>query len=116
MNLQRTGQLAEQEIIAVERHPDVRRHLRHRLRAQPEQSVREEKRLLNVWQFYLRVLSSADVGQTCHLVAVAELAVRWPAYLHRLRGGWQDLADAVGDDVWWGATIARLGFACSDLF
>ncbi|MEU0886076.1 P-loop NTPase fold protein [Lentzea sp. NPDC005914] len=104
----------EEEIIAIERHPAVREHLRHRLRAQPEQSVREEKRLLNVWQFYLRVFYTLDVEQACHLVAVAEIAVRWPAYLHRLRGGWQNLADAVDDDVRWGAAIARLEFAYSD--
>ena len=103
----------EEVVVAIEQHPEVREHLRRRLRAQPEQSVREEKRLVNVWQFYLRVVES-DVEQACHLVAVAEIAVRWPAYLHRLRGGWQDLADAVGDDVRWGATIARLGFAYSD--
>ncbi|KJK50872.1 hypothetical protein UK23_09495 [Lentzea aerocolonigenes] len=104
----------ERVVIVIEQHPEVREHLRRRLKAQPEQSVREEKRLLNVWQFYLRVLISMNVAQACHLVAVAEIAVRWPAYLHRLRGGWQDLADAVGDDVQWGAVIARLGFAYSD--
>ncbi|MGW4209788.1 P-loop NTPase fold protein [Lentzea sp. NPDC004789] len=102
------------EYIAIERHSTVREHLRRRLGAQPEQSVREEKRLLNVWQFYLRVFETAEVEEACHLVAVAEIAVRWPAYLHRLRGAWQDLADAVDDDVRWGATIARLGFAHSD--
>ncbi|WP_109642885.1 P-loop NTPase fold protein [Lentzea atacamensis] len=104
----------EREIVAIERHPEVREHLRRRLRAQPEQSVREEKRLLNSWQFYLRVLESTDVEEACHLVAVAEIATRWPAYLHRLRGGWQELAGAVDDDVRWGATIAKLGFAYSD--
>ncbi|MFI6100139.1 P-loop NTPase fold protein [Lentzea sp. NPDC051213] len=104
----------EQKIIAIEQHRDVRDHLRRRLRAQPEQTVREEKRLLNVWQFYLRVLSSTDLGQAGHLVAVAEIATRWPAYLHRLRGAWQDLADVVDDDVQWGATIAKLGFSYSD--
>lgn len=104
----------DRAVVVLEQHPRVREHLRHRLRAQPEQSVREEKRLLNVWQLYLRVLYTNDVGQACHLVAVAEIAVRWPAYLHRLRGSWQDLADAVDDDVQWGATIAKLGFAYSD--
>lgn len=104
----------ERVVVVIEQHPEVREHLRRRLKAQPEQSVREEKRLLNVWQFYLRVLISMDVEQACLLVAVAEIAVRWPAYLHRLRGGWQDLADAVDDDVRWGATIAKLGFAYSD--
>ncbi|MET8764346.1 P-loop NTPase fold protein [Lentzea sp. NPDC004782] len=109
-----TEPFVERLVIAIERHGEVRSQLRNRLRAQPEQSVREEKRLLNVWQFYLRMLGSADVEQACHLVAVAEIAVRWPAYLHRLRGAWQDLADTVHDDVRWGATIARLGFAHSD--
>lgn len=104
----------EQIVVAIERHPLVRGHLRRRLMAQTEQSVREEKRLLNVWQFYLRVLTSADVDQACHLVVVAEIAVRWPAYLHRLRGAWLDLADAVDDDVQWGATVARLGYGYGD--
>ncbi|MFJ6671578.1 P-loop NTPase fold protein [Actinosynnema sp. NPDC091369] len=110
----RGAQDVDRIVVAVERHAEVRDHLRRRLKAQPEQSVREEKRLLNVWQFHLRVLGSVDVGQACHLVAVAEIATRWPAYLHRLRGGWADLARAVDDDVRWGATIARLGFAHSD--
>ncbi|MFJ8966872.1 P-loop NTPase fold protein [Lentzea sp. NPDC102401] len=102
------------DVVAIERHPDVREQLRRRLRAQPEQSVREEKRLLNVWQFYLRMLGTVDAQEAGDLVAVAEIATRWPAYLHRTRGGWRELADAVGDDVQWGATIARLGFAYSD--
>lgn len=109
-----TDEKIEQEYIAIEKHPVVREHLRDRLRAQPEQSVREEKRLLNTWQFYLRVLGSAHVEEAGDLVAVAEIATRWPAYLHRLRGGWHNLADAVDDDVQWGATIAKLGFAYSD--
>ncbi|WP_434448847.1 P-loop NTPase fold protein [Lentzea sp. E54] len=106
-------EVPEQLVVAMERHHQVRDHLRRRLMAQPEQSVREEKRLLNVWQFYLRVLGS-DVPQACHLVAVAEIATRWPAYLHRLRGRWQDLADAVHDDIRWGATIAKLGYGHDD--
>jgi hypothetical protein len=105
---------AERVVVALEQHAEVRTHLRRRLTAQPDHSVREQKRLLNVWQFYLRVLRSADVALACHLVVVAEIAVRWPAYLHRLRGSWQDLADAVDDDVRWGATIAKLGFTYSD--
>ncbi len=109
------GLLADDStLVMIEQHPEVREHLRRRLRAQPEQSVREEKRLLNVWQLYLRVLSTNDVVQAGRLVAVAEIATRWPAYLHRLRGAWQDLADAVDDDVQWGAAIAKLGFAYSD--
>ncbi|SES10292.1 WD domain-containing protein, G-beta repeat-containing protein [Lentzea albida] len=104
----------EQEIIAIERHAEVRKVLRHRLRAQPEQSVREEKRLLNVWQFYLRVLGTVDVDEAAHLVVIAEIATRWPAYLHRLRGGWKGLADSARDDVGWGTQIAKLGFGYGD--
>ncbi|WP_191305007.1 KAP family P-loop NTPase fold protein [Lentzea cavernae] len=102
------------DVIAIEKHPEVREHLRHRLRAQPEQSVREEKRMLNVWQFYLRMLGTVDATEAGHLVAVAEIATRWPAYLHRTRGSWRDLAAAADDDVEWGRTIAKLGFAYSD--
>ncbi|MCX2953874.1 P-loop NTPase fold protein [Lentzea sp. NEAU-D7] len=109
-----TAEEIEQVVIAIEQHPEVREHLRRRLRAQPEQSVREEKRLLNVWQFYLRVLYTEEIEQAGHLVAVAEIATRWPAYLHRLRGGWPNLADAVDDDVRWGAAIARLGYGYDD--
>lgn len=105
---------ADREVVALERNPTVRRRLHRTLQVQAEQSVREEKRLLNVWQFYLRVLGVVEVEQACHLVSVAEIAVRWPAYLHRLRGRWDDLATAVDDDVRWGAAIAQLGFGYSD--
>jgi hypothetical protein len=105
---------SDREVVAIERNPTVRHRLRRKLQAQAEQSVREEKRLLNVWQFYLRVLGVVEVEQACHLVSVAEIAVRWPAYLHRLHGRWDDLATAVDDDVRWGAIIAKLGLGYSD--
>ncbi|MFI9813597.1 P-loop NTPase fold protein [Saccharothrix variisporea] len=100
-------------VVAVERHPEVRAYLRRRLAAQPEQSVREQKRLINVWQFYLRVLTPAGdeavpVART--LVVIAELVTRWPAYQHLLRKGLARLAAARDDDVAWGAALAALGF------
>lgn len=102
-------------VIAIERHPDVRAYLHRRLVAQPELSVREEKRLINVWQFYLRVLvSTADIHHACHLVTIAELVTRWPAYQHVLRKGLKELAAAVDDDLAWGTSIARLGFKQAD--
>ncbi|MEJ2853673.1 MULTISPECIES: P-loop NTPase fold protein [unclassified Saccharothrix] len=100
-------------VVAVERHPEVRAYLRRRLAAQPEQSVREQKRLINVWQFYLRVLApvgdeAVPVART--LVVLAELVTRWPAYQHLLRKGLPRLAAARDDDVAWGAALAALGF------
>lgn len=106
--------LVDDIVIRIERHPQVRKCLRDRLAALPEHTVREEKRLINVWQFYLRVLASADVEQACDLVIIAEIVTRWPAYQHLLRGNWRTLADATADDVAWGAAVARIGFRYSD--
>jgi WD40 repeat protein len=47
---------------SLEQHPDVRSWLTARLRAQPGRSVRDAKRLINVWQFYARV--SPDPGRS----------------------------------------------------
>ncbi|WP_186763448.1 P-loop NTPase fold protein [Lentzea tibetensis] len=105
---------AEAVIVAIERDAKVREYLLRRLAAQQEHSVREEKRLINVWQFYLRVLASADVEQACHLVVVAEIVTRWPAYQHLLRRNWQLFADSVSDDVAWGAALAKAGFKRAD--
>ncbi|MDT7784087.1 MAG: hypothetical protein QOF58_2506, partial [Pseudonocardiales bacterium] len=104
----------EDIVIRIERHPVVRERLRERLVAQPEHTVREEKRLLNVWQFYLRVLASADIEQACDLVTIAEIVTRWPAYQHLLRGNWNTLADAASDDLRWGTAIAKIGFKYTD--
>jgi hypothetical protein len=106
--------IVEDIVIRIERHPDVRERLRERLAAQPEHTVREEKRLINVWQFYLRVLASADIEQARDLVIIAEIVTRWPAYQHLLRGNWNTLADAAADDVKWGAAIAKIGFKYAD--
>ncbi|MFS8103816.1 hypothetical protein LFM09_42525 [Lentzea alba] len=106
--------IVEDIVIRIERHPEVRERLRERLAAQPEHTVREEKRLINVWQFYLRVLASADIEQACDLVIIAEIVTRWPAYQHLLRGNWNTLANAAADDVTWGAAIAKIGFKYSD--
>jgi hypothetical protein len=111
-------------VVAIERHPRVREHLRRRLTAQPEHSVREEKRLVTLWQFYLRVLAARDedtlVEQACHLVVLAEIVTRWPAHQQRLHArydgerGLAVLVRAVGDDVAWSRALAKLGLPRAD--
>ncbi|MEO6082153.1 MAG: P-loop NTPase fold protein [Umezawaea sp.] len=104
-------QVIEAVVIAIERHPDVRAYLHRRLTAQPEQSIREEKRLINVWQFYLRALAgTTDVQQACHLVTIAELVTRWPAHQHVLRKYLTTFAEAKDDDLAWGTALAKAEF------
>ncbi|PPK70524.1 P-loop NTPase fold protein [Actinokineospora auranticolor] len=112
------------EAVPLERHPVVRGVLRRRLAAQESGTVREYKRLITVWQFYLRVVTLADgapsVDRACELIAVAELATRWPGYqdaLGKVVGGGRGLgllAAAVDDDLEWDTVVGRLGFGHSD--
>jgi len=112
---------------ALERHPDVRERLRDRLTVQPERSAREAKRMLTIWQFYVRLFQRIEplsgisaVDRARNLVLVAEIISRWPAQQSALRRpiapdtrkspqrGLQLLADAVSDDLAWGRTLSRL--------
>lgn len=72
--------------LALEQDPAVRAELRLRLSAQPDRSARHVKRLITVWQFYVRLCSLARIGddrdpavRACQLVTVAEILTRWPA-------------------------------------
>lgn len=99
----------------LEQHPDVANYIVARLAAQPERSIREAKRMLNVWQLYERVSSQTEplsrpadaVRRARHLVIVAEIVTRWPALqrsLHREISGrrvLESLADAVESDEQW---------------
>ncbi|MEH1169251.1 P-loop NTPase fold protein [Micromonospora sp. CPCC 205539] len=77
----------------VERDEKVRRILLERILAAPEPSGRESKRLVTIWQFYVRRMllqnpdmSLADmVALSQHLVLVAEVVARWPALARQLR-------------------------------
>ena len=112
---------ADRVVVDLERHPLVRERFRRTLAGQPSRSVREEKRLINAWQFYVRVLARSagpapEAQRACLLVTVAEIVTRWPAYQHAVRRvlpdgrtGLRALAEAVGDDVAWGAALAALG-------
>ncbi|WP_367128555.1 P-loop NTPase fold protein [Saccharothrix sp. HUAS TT1] len=112
------------DVAKLERHPRVRQCLRRRLDALPELSAREAKRLLTVWQFYVRVLARAgapvvgadEVRQAGAVVLLAEIVVRWPALLPDLFGfveGEQGLARlcaaARDDDVAWARATAKAG-------
>lgn len=106
----------------LEQHPGISSLIVERLTAQPERSVRESKRLLNVWQLYERVLSSTEplslasaaIGRARHLVLLAEIVTRWPAlqrWLHRHVDGQRGLrllAEAVDDDQQWHQAVERL--------
>ena len=107
----------------MEQHPELRELVVHRLRAQPFRSIREAKRLLNVWQLYARILEAtapltepaAAIARARELLLVAEIVTRWPALqraLHRRFGdrrGLQVLAGAADDDGGWRDALRQLG-------
>jgi hypothetical protein len=100
--------------LAVQ-HPRVRDLIRERITEQPDRSIREATRQLNLWQFYDRVLATTDpladeeaqATRTGHLVVLAEIVSRWPSlqrFLHRDIHGRTYLcrfAAAAGDDRAW---------------
>ncbi|MFE3797026.1 P-loop NTPase fold protein [Nocardia tengchongensis] len=107
----------------MEKHPKVRALLVERLAAQPDRSIREAKRLINIWQLYERVLAAGDpiddpaarIERARHLVVLAEIIARWPAlqpFLNRHdadQHGLRILAEAVGADPDWQQAVIRLG-------
>jgi hypothetical protein len=112
--------------LAVQ-HSRVRELIAERFSAQPDRSVREAMRQLNLCQFYERVLAaladgpadatsdatsevaSDEIDRSRHLIILAEIISRWPSlqrHLHRRRGertGLQTLASAADDDRAWAA-------------
>ena len=117
----RTSVLA---VRTLEQHPRIQQLLKERIATMEEPSIREAKRMLNVWQLYERALmvdeplarSDEAVDRACLLVYVAEIVVRWPALQRRLHRRVDDgrglglLAAASGDDELWAAAVARLEF------
>jgi WD40 repeat protein len=107
----------------MERHPMVHELMRERLAAQQDGSIREAKRLINVWQLYARILTrthpldtpSEEISRARTLVLLAEIIVRWPALqrylLRRVNGqsGLQNLSETAGDETAWTSTLAQLG-------
>ncbi|MDH6550423.1 MULTISPECIES: P-loop NTPase fold protein [unclassified Streptomyces] len=116
-------QLAVQEqVLALETHQAVRDRLHDRLSSQRSISMREAKRFLTLWQFYLRVLAYKErdkrgisVEDAVHLVTLAEVSARWPALQSNLysrkegQTGLAVLAPHVEDDVEWARALRRVG-------
>jgi hypothetical protein len=105
--------------LAVQ-HPGVRELIAERFAAQPDRSVREAMRQLNLCQFYERVLAAlaaetdSEADRSRHLVILAEMISRWPSlqrHLHRRRGertGLQALAATADDDQKWSTTVHEI--------
>ncbi|MEU4447354.1 P-loop NTPase fold protein [Actinosynnema sp. NPDC050801] len=100
------------EVGNIEHDAGVLERMAERLREQPALSVREAKRMLTIWQYYIRVLIRLGdrqglVEQARHLVVLAEITARWPASQRALgrrtagRHGLQLLAEAADDDWRW---------------
>lgn len=108
---------------SLERHPSISSLLRQRLASQPEPSIREAKRLINVWQFLERRYSvmeplndvTAVLDRAQRLIILAEIVTRWPAIhrnLHRLvdgRTGLEILASSAADDAQWSEAVVQVG-------
>ncbi|MDX8148644.1 P-loop NTPase fold protein [Lentzea sp. BCCO 10_0061] len=107
-------------VLVLEHDEQVQERFVERLQAQPDLSVREAKRIVTVWMFYMRVLDRvspeegpAAVRKACHLVLLAEIVARWPASqrsLHRrIDGvhGLKALAEAVDDNVQWEIEVQK---------
>ncbi|SFY49493.1 P-loop NTPase fold protein [Streptomyces sp. F-1] len=122
-NTRRPAPTAVLAVRTLEQHPRIQQLLKERIAALEEPSIREAKRMLNVWQLYERALmvdeplarSEAAVERACLLVYVAEIVVRWPALqrrLHRRVDGGRGLgvlAAAAEDDAAWTAGLELLG-------
>jgi len=109
---------------ALEQHPEVRQFIVSRLAAQPDRSIRDAKRLLNVWQLYERVMSvthpiadsARQIERAKCLILLAETITRWPSlqtclYTWHPQGrGLEILASAADDDDRWrDATASVIG-------
>ncbi|MDT0481500.1 KAP family P-loop NTPase fold protein [Streptomyces doebereineriae] len=125
----------EKQVLILEKHRAVRDRLQERLSAQRHVSIREAKRLLTVWQFYLRVLAykesatkTLSADDAMHLITLAEIIARWPALQAALcsrvdgQAGLALLAPNTADDVDWAKALRGLGIeegihgdACDDL-
>ncbi|MFK0173217.1 P-loop NTPase fold protein [Streptomyces sp. NPDC090306] len=107
----------------MEQHPRIHNLLKQRLVEQPDRSIRDAKRLINMWQLYVRLTAhvyatsteSESIELGCRLVILAEIVTRWPALhsaLHRRRdgrSGLQCLAAAVDSDGEWSEAVRKCG-------
>ncbi len=110
-------------VASLESHARIKEFITQRLYAQPHRSIREAKRMLNVWQLYARVMDAVDpvsaseaLARGTRLVTLAEIVTRWPSLQERLHqrfggvSGLQLLAAATDDEEEWAAAVGRVGF------
>jgi hypothetical protein len=112
--------------LDLESNETVRQLMLRRCTEQPTCTIRELKRLLNVWHLYVRLLFDADghwptdvdrqTELACDLVILAEIVTRWPAFQTRLhrrfdsKPGLRLLATAArGDKVEWALELHKVG-------
>lgn len=75
----------------LEGDPAIQTHLQELMRLRPRQTMRETKRLLTLWGFYVRVLQKRLGGEAlttaraaCDVLTLAEIIARWPAFVPAL--------------------------------
>jgi hypothetical protein len=119
----------EPQLRALEQNGELRQFLAERIAALPDLSIRETKRLLTTWQFYVRVAQKTErsfgteaVERARHLITFAEILTRWPAaqraLLRRAEGepGLVRLAGATNSQADWDAALAEIGLKPAELY
>lgn len=110
--------------VALEGDPTVQEHLRQLVMLRPRQSMRETKRLLTLWGFYVGLLrrvmpasATENALGACHALTLAEIIRRWPALVPALTrtgdgpSGLNVLIKAAPDQANWDKALARLGLS-----
>ena len=116
-------------LVALEGDPTVQEHLRQLVMLRPRQTMRETKRLLTLWGFYVGLLrrvmpvsATANALGACHALTLAEIIRRWPALVPALTrtgdgpSGLKVLIKAArdqdnGQSSEWDEALARLGLS-----
>jgi hypothetical protein len=108
----------DKRVDVLEHDQGVRQLMTERLQEQRMLSVREAKRMLTIWQYYVRVLIRLGVpglvDRARHLVILAEIVARWPASqraLHQRRHGAHglELLAKAQTDWEWALVLRDLG-------
>ncbi|GLK99373.1 hypothetical protein [Dactylosporangium matsuzakiense] len=106
----------------IEQHPQIQAFLTARLADHQGWSIRDAKRLLNVWQLHERLLAAASpitdpdarLERAEHLILLAEIITRWPSLQRSLHSaypagrGLQVLAAAADDDTAWTRAVTEV--------
>ena len=116
-------------LVALEGDPTVQEHLRQLVMLRPRQTMRETKRLLTLWGFYVGLLrlvmpdsATANALGACDALTLAEIIRRWPALVPALArtgdgpSGLNVLIKAAhdrdnGKSSYWSEALAQLGLS-----